>query len=444
LYNQTRKEVNLEKQARLQVGIDIGRSKADYALLDANGQVVERHHSYENSLTGYLKSKQMLQEAMREGGFTGVDIAVEATGYYWLPLYMQYAQDADLAAYEPRLALLNAGWVKWYKQSFPPDHKSDQRDPYYIAERMRTLPNPTWWDFDPHWLALRLQTRLRLHLARSLSREKNHYQMFLFLAHSDYTRVKPFSDSFGVLSQTLLNDADLLQELETLAVDDLAKRLHELSQHHLKDPLATAENLYKALHASYPLPSDLAPAVQDALQSLGAVVQGLQEQIRFFDERIAALVQTGYPEVAWLDSIPGIGPVFASGIAAEIGGLERFADVKRWDDQRKCYRQRSSREVEDAVAKFAGLWWPEHSSGQFSAEDRPMSKRGNAYLRDYLFLAADRMRLSIPSYNFFYQRKYDQATRHPYKRALVLTARKALGLVVGLLHHCESYKPEEV
>jgi hypothetical protein len=401
------------------------------------------HRTFANSRPGFEQAKGMLLEELQGGGFAGVDLAVEATSYYWLPLYIQMFEDADLAPFHPRLALLNAGWVKWYKKSFSPDHKSDERDPFYIGERLRTLRNPVWWNYDPHWLGLRLRTRLRFHLSRDLSREKAHYQLFLFLAHSSYTQAKPFSDPFGLLSQSLLNDPDLLAELGELPIDALAERLHELAHHHLEDPHATATRLKQALDESYPLSPDLDPPIRLALQSLSQMIQSLEENIRRLDQNIAALVHADYPEVDWLDSIPGLGPVFASGIAAEIGDLSRFSTVPHWDDHLRRFRPRTSREVEDAVAKFAGLWWPKNASGQFSAEETPLSKKGNAYLRFYTLLAADRMRLSIPSYSRFFNKKHAQATKHHYKRALVLTGRKALGLFVGLLHHRESYRPEE-
>jgi hypothetical protein len=425
------------------VGIDIGKSKADYALLFPDGKAVTRHQSYANSLNGYVQAKQVLLQELQRHGFEGLDIAVEATSYYWLPLYIQFSSDPDLARYHPRLALLNAGWVKWYKKSFPPDHKSDQRDPLYIGDRLRTLSDPIWWKFDAHWLSLRVLTRLRFHLTQSLVREKNYYQLFLFVAHSSFTLVKPFSDPFGVLSQSLLNDPELFEELSELPIDALAEQLHQLSHHHLRDPHETATHLHQAFEESYPLPADLDAAVRTTLTSLHTVIQSLQEQIRLLDQEISSLAQQNYPEVALLDSIPGLGLVFASGIAAEIGSLERFSSPSHWDDRRKLYRARSSQEVEDAVAKFAGLWWPENSSGQFAAEDRPLSKRGNAYLRYYILQAADRMRLSIPSYKSYYEKKYSQATKHHYKRALVLTGRKALGLFVGLLRHREPYRSKE-
>jgi hypothetical protein len=53
------------------------------------------------------------------------------------------------------------------------------------------------------------------------------------------------------------------------------------------------------------------------------------------------------------------------------------------------------------------------------------------------------MRKHIPDYADFYARKYREAAKHHHKRALVLTARKSVGLVVGLLHRNESYRSKE-
>lgn len=435
----------MNTDARLVVGIDIGRSKADLALLHSNGQMLEDHQSFANSLVGFQQIKQYLLEMLETQGLSGLDLAAEATSYYWLPLFIQLSTDPDLAAFAPRLGLLNAGWVKWYKKSFPPDHKSDQRDPYYVAERIRTLPQPNWWQYDPHWLTLRLYTRLRFHFTRSLAREKNHYQLFLFLAYSGYSQRKPFSDPFGRFSQALLGQPELLEDWRSLSLADLTAQLLDFAPTSLKDPERVAQKLYQALHESYPIPEDLDPPLHDALDHLGQTVDFLDQQIQQLDGQIQTLLaQHSYPEVGWLDSIPGLGPVFASGIAAEIAGLQRFAAPQKWDKRHKRYRPRNARDIEDAIAKFAGLWWPENASGQFEAEERPLSKRGNAYLRNFILSAADRMRLFIPSYARFYHTKFQETPKHQHKRALVLTGRKALGLFVGLLYHEEFYKPEEV
>ena len=72
-----------------------------------------------------------------------------------------------------------------------------------------------------------------------------------------------------------------------------------------------------------------------------------------------------------------------------------------------------------------------------------MTKTGNRYLRYYLIQAANLMRRYIPEYAAYYARKYKEASKHHHKRALVLTACKSVGLVVGLLHRDEPYRSKE-
>ncbi|MCM3742523.1 IS110 family transposase, partial [Oceanobacillus luteolus] len=74
-------------------------------------------------------------------------------------------------------------------------------------------------------------------------------------------------------------------------------------------------------------------------------------------------IMKGLPQT--LQSIPGIGPVLAAGIQAEIGQIERFED-------------------ETKIAKYAGLYWRKHQSGRFTADDTSLSRNGNQYLRYYL------------------------------------------------------------
>ena len=99
-----------------------------------------------------------------------------------------------------------------------------------------------------------------------------------------------------------------------------------------------------------------------------------------------------------LQSIPGIGPVWASGILSEIGDISAFHSS-------------------DALAKYAGLYWPKGDSGDFISEDNQMSKAGNPYLRHYFGEAANSIRKHIPEYADFYARKYAEVSKHQHKRA---------------------------
>jgi transposase len=338
--------------------------------------------------------------------------------------------------------VLNPRWVHWFKKCFAQDHKCDARDPFYIAERTRTRPPDVAWSPAPQTLALRFYTRARFHLVQNLAREKCYFSAFLFLRASAYQRLKPFADTFGATSRLVLSQIPSLDELAALPVEDLALHLHELSGHHLRDPFDNARKLQRVAQESFALDEVLSLPVQRILQLTLEHIRFLEAQIAQVEGWIATELEQ-HPAICQLATIPGVGPVFSSGIGAEIGDTQRFLQAPKWDPRHKRWRPRNLRDAEDAIAKLAGLWWPRADSADFAAEDRRMAKSGNRYLRYSLIQAADKMRQSIPDYAAFYARKYREATKHRHKRALVLTARKSVGLVVGLLHRNESYRSRE-
>lgn len=428
---------------RLQVGIDFSRQRADFCLLFPDGQPLISHQAFANSRPGYQQARQMLLDSLQGYAFDGLDVSGEATSYYWFPFFWQMAHDAELEDYDLSLFLLNPRWVHWFKKSLPPDDKADSTDPFYIAERTRTRRPKAPWDPQDDWLPLRFYTRLRFHLAQALTREKNYYLVHLFLMHSAYRRGQPFSDPFGVTSQKVLEGEMTLDELVNLPLEELAEQLDAWSGGRLEDPLKTAQDLQQVAQQSFPLGEPLLTPIQRLLDLTQEHIRFLQAQMQQVEEWIAAEVERHHPEVSFLATIPGVGLVLAAGIAAEIGDLERFFQTPKWDKKRKRYRKKTLREVEDAVAKLAGLWWPKADSGEFVAEDRRMAKTGNRYLRYYVIQASNGMRRHIPGYARYYGIKFREATRHKHKRALVLTARKSIGLFVGLLHRKEAYRSKE-
>jgi hypothetical protein len=426
---------------RLQVGIDFSHKGADLCLLAPSGELLDAHLACANSLPGFEQTKTVLLEAINRHQFEGVDVSGEATGYYWLPFFQQLAADPDLQAHDLQLFLLNPRWVKWFKKCFAQDDKSDERDPFYIAERTRTRrPSVAWQPLNT--LPLRFYTRYRFHLAQDLTRHKNYFLALLFLKVSAYRQVKSFADTFGVTSSHILCGGVDLAHLATLPVADLADYLADLSANHLADPNKNARQLQQAIQDSFPWPVHLTQPLQDVLDAALAHIRFIQQQQLQVETKIKALLPD-YPAIQQLDTIPQLGLVFASGIGAEIGDVQRFLDGRKWDKQRKRYRPRTLRDAEDAVAKIAGLWWPRNASGDFEAQDRQMAKSGNAYLRYYLIEATDSMRQHIPEYAQFYARKFHEVSKHQHKRALVLTARKSVGLFVGLLHRNEAYRSKE-
>ena len=167
----------------------------------------------------------------------------------------------------------------------------------------------------------------------------------------------------------------------------------------------------------------LNPKMQDSINVTLAMtlhnIEFFKSQIKRLDKVIAQELKA-IPHT--LTSIPGIGPVWAAGIIAEIGDVSRFRN-------------------EAALAQYAGLTWSRYQSGDFDAEERRLTKTGNRYLRYYLVEAANSLRVHNEEYKAYYQAKYKEVTKHQHKRALVLTARKFVRLVFALLSKGQIYRP---
>lgn len=133
-------------------------------------------------------------------------------------------------------------------------------------------------------------------------------------------------------------------------------------------------------------------------------------------------------------SQPGLGPILVAGCLSEIQDTQQFITGSKFDRKLKRTRPRTYRDGQAAVAKLAGLWWPQNDSGRFQAQERHLARERNPYLRYWLVQAAHTLHRFDPDYRAYYWRKFDEVPKHQPKRALVLTVRKAVRLVFALLH----------
>lgn len=96
-------------------------------------------------------------------------------------------------------------------------------------------------------------------------------------------------------------------------------------------------------------------------------IRAFSDQIKAFDKVIEQQIKL-IPNT--LTIAKGIGPVYSAGIIAEIGDIHRF-------------------ENQAALAKYAGLAWTEHQSGQFKSDNTRLIRSGNRFLNYNLFEAAN-------------------------------------------------------
>lgn len=407
-------------------GVDVHRKTNTYCLMTRDGQEVVPRFTLDNNRPGTQALVEKVRQVMETDGFTELRLAAEATGWYWFHLFETLRNDPILQDCPSELFLLNPRLTANFKKSYVDLDKSDPIDAYVIADRLRWGRDiQTPFNYDEKLLALRFLTRYRYHVVHQLASEKAYCTAILYLKASEYSNEgkQAFSNLFGAASRSVIQEFASLDEVAAMPFDELVAWLDAQGKHRFPDPAENARRLQRIANDSYPLPELLQPSVNLVLNLSLKNIGNLEALSKRLDTAIAEQMET-IPNT--LNTIPGLGPVLAAGIIAEIGGVQRF----------DC--------DEAKIAKFAGFKWRKSGSAEFQAEETPMTRTGNPYLRYYFCEAAFSVQRCDSEYGAFFQRKAKEARNHRHKRATVLTARKLVRLVVRLLATNQPYQPRRL
>ena len=186
------------------VGVDVHRKTNTFCLMDASGQEVRSRFTLDNNRPGTQAFVQQVAELMEADGFSELQIAAEATGWYWFHFFQSLQQEDLAGSLAGRSHALNPRLTANFKKSYVDVDKTDPIDAFVIADRLRWGRDiGTPFEYDETYLALRFLTRYRYHVVHNLAREKAYCTAILYLKASEYTRQdkKPFSDLFGAASR---------------------------------------------------------------------------------------------------------------------------------------------------------------------------------------------------------------------------------------------------
>jgi hypothetical protein len=321
--------------------------------------------------------------------------------------------------FKPFVYVLNPKTVANYKKSYVSTGSTDPIDAFMIADfaRVGRIKTEPWRG--PQFLALQRLTRHRLHIAEAITREKTYMLTNVFLKFSELAVLPkgdaPFSNNYGATAAAVLTEFLSPDEIASMPSSELVGFICEKSKNSFADPQHVVKLLQQAAVNSYKLDKCLYEPLTVSIASSFNCISAFESENKKLNKAIEKAVKgLNTNEYQSLISIPGIGPVFSSGVLAEIGSIKAFRS-------------------HDAVAKYAGLVWNPNQSGNFTAEETAMSKAGNRYLRYYLIEAANSVKNHCEVFNQFYFKKFAEVKKHQHKRALALTSRKLIRLIFGLL-----------
>ena len=411
---------------KLNVGLDVSSEKLDACFLGDNPEDIYLQASFANDTVGASQIKQKVLDLNAEYKFEKITIGMEATSLYSFHPALFFENDEELSNINVRTYVENPRRIKAYANSYDED-KTDKNDAFFVADYFRVGRGKKNIIREENYLALQRLTRARYQMVEQMAKTKQHFLQNLGYKANTLSKELANGTSTSVFSATVVDlmTEDLsLDEIAQMPLEEFSELIQKKGRGRFKDPEKLAKVIKKAIRSSYRLGKVMTESIDTILGIQAREIRSLKKSIKEFDKAIEDLVQT-MPEYKCLESIPGVGPVYAGGILAEIGQISRF------DDQA-------------SLAKYAGLTWRKHESGSNRSENTPLRRTGNHFLRYYLVEAANSVIRHVPEYKDFYQKKADEVPRHKHKRAVTMTARKFARLVYTLLSGHQLYVPKEV
>ena len=349
------------------IGIDVSHKHVEIGATNTMGEKIASIESFPNNLPGGKKVENYIAQIAAEHKANPLMIATEATSFYDWHLLEFLSQSCVLTPYSPKIFRLNPKWVKSFKEIDSPKDKSDPIDAISIAERIRFRQPQHRFNAKMDYIPLQRLTRFRTHLAQQIASEKNYFLSHLFLKFSAYKQISPFSDNFGATSQAVIEEFFSVEELAEIPVEDFLSFVIKHGKNRFSQPEEVVTKLKQVAREYYRIRPSLSESVNLVLATTLNNIRALKASLKEVNIAIEK-AYTGFSLT--LNTIPGIGSIFAAGIFAEIG------DIKRFDSEAQ-------------LARYAGLAWKKSQSGDFVADETPIFRSSNVHLRYYLIEAAN-------------------------------------------------------
>lgn len=293
-------------------GIDIAKRDHVIGAVDERGKEIAGPMKFANSAVGFDRCAAYL-EGLSESK-SEVQVGMEATGHYWLPLFCRLQRDGyDVVVINP----MRTDAMRRFKGSSRV--KTDFVDCAIIAETLRC------GGFEPSRLGdeavveLRQLTRLHQTLKESVGDLKRQVITALDQVFPEYDSI--FSNTFGESSKAFLRRCPTPEECLAIRVDSLAKTLERAS--HGKLGRAKADEIKAAARESC--------GAGFAASALSFQIKLLIDQIDFIEGQVSeveARIRSGVEAVEPLIlTIPGVGHVLGAQIVSEIGDVRRFVSA---------------------------------------------------------------------------------------------------------------------
>lgn len=385
------------------LGIDIAKTNHVASLIDNTGNVVIRAIKFTNSNEGFQKLLSTIQNKLE--CLNNIEVAMEATGHYWLSLYSALTDNGfNVSVYNPYQIKSYRGAYNNRKQ------KNDIIDSIIIADYLRVFGSKESKLPEENLLSLKQLTRFRSNIVDNVSSLKVQVIGLLDKVFPEYKKL--FCDTFGITSKQLLLNCPTPDDIINISTTKLANLLSKHSKGRF--------NKETALHIKEVAKSSF--GIKFTTDACSFEIKQLINQIIFLENQIDAVskeIKELYNKLdSHLLSVPGVGVNLAPIILAEIG------DINNFDKPSK-------------LIAFAGTDPSENQSGNKQSTNEKTSKRGSPYLRHAIYTASLVAISNEPELRAYYDKKISEGKHHFV--ALSGISRKLLTIIYYILKENRDY-----
>lgn len=385
------------------LGIDIAKTNHVASLINNNGDIVIRAIKFTNSNEGFNKLLNTIQSKL--GDLSNIEVAMEATGHYWLSLYSALTDNNfNVSVYNPYQIKSYRGAYNNRKQ------KNDIIDSIIIADYLRVFGSKESKFPEEKLLSLKQLTRFRANIVANVSSLKVQVIGLLDKVFPEYKKL--FCDTFGNTSKQLLLNCPTPDDIINISTTKLANLLSKNSKGRFNKD--TALHIKEVAKSSF--------GIKFTTDACSFEIKQLINQIVFLESQIDAVskeIKELYNKLdSHLLSVPGIGDNLAPIVLAEIG------DINNFDKPSK-------------LIAFAGTDPSENQSGNKLSSNDKTSKRGSPYLRHAIYTASLVAISNEPELRAYYDKKISEGKHHFV--ALAGISRKLLTIIYYILKEDRDY-----
>jgi len=121
----------------LLVGVDVHRKTNTICLMNRDGQEVGQRFIAQNNRQGTAALARAIDTLATEEGYDSIQIAAEATGWYWWHFFQMLDQDTSLNQRPLALYSFNPRLIANFRKTYSDLDKTDLIDAFVIADRLR-------------------------------------------------------------------------------------------------------------------------------------------------------------------------------------------------------------------------------------------------------------------------------------------------------------------